>query len=309
MGLQAKGAFSVARPLLKIGVTHMDPCFSSSSSSSIQIFTGSGTSPSLARAWKNEIYNQLDPKKYIVNEFKENYSFSDIKNVSLVIIPGGTSFRMCAGLATVAESVNSALNQYSARFIGSCAGAIAVSDNFYLISISKDQKKFTKLDSYAKLSEISLNSIKTIAPYFTPATLSEQFNSDNITTIEVELNKEYFDIENQTCKIYYAYGPCFMMKYEKSSHFNALDHYNTVGNVSLEEELAATLLYKNTNGNSILLSGIHPEYGYHAINSEIYKNESEKSLIRRLGGLLRDEDETRVKVLRTWFKLLDLQLQ
>ncbi len=287
----------------------MDPCFSSSSSSSIQIYTGSGTSPSLARAWKSEIYNQLDPKKYIVNEFKENYSFNDIKNVSLVILPGGSSFRMCKGLATVAESVNSALNQYSAQFIGSCAGSIAVSENFYLISSCKDKKKFTKLDYYANLSEISLNSVKTLAPYFTPATLKEQFNSDNITTVEVELNKEYFDIEKRNCHIYYAYGPCFKMKYENKSHITPLDYYKTIGNVSHEEELAATLLYKNINGNSILLSGIHPEFGYDAINSELYQNDAEKSFVQRLGGQLKNEDETRVKVLRTWFKLLGLQLQ
>lgn len=286
------------------------------SSSSIQIYSGNGVSQILVEDWKREIASLLDPRKYIVHEFKENETFKEPKHISLVILPGGYTPFMVEGIASIAQSVKSTLDNYSARLIGSCAGAIAVSSSEAELSFNRDT--FSLMQSpfepcYTDSSGLPLNDVKTIVPYYTPDSLQRgTSNLNNLTTVEVEMNSKYLnDIEERTCKVYHAYGPCFVMMGEDRSRYTILEKYISPGNVPFSKEPAATILYdRGPKNNSILLTGIHPETKLQSLKSKTCRTElNDEYQLQRLAKLLKDGDETRTIMLKSWFTELKLQLR
>jgi len=95
----------------------------SSSSYSIQIYSGPGASPICVGAWKRELNEYADNNFYKIEEFTHSDALGlDRGNVAMIIIPGGDACKMDV-MSEVAKKIKLG-HRTSSVFFSSCAGAL-----------------------------------------------------------------------------------------------------------------------------------------------------------------------------------------
>jgi glutamine amidotransferase-like uncharacterized protein len=281
-----------------------------SSSSSIQVYTGDGSSSLCSQGYIREITDLVDPGYHKIEEFCAGYDAGlDRGSVKLVVIPGGNSFEMIPSMTRLSSKIQEAVHKRKASLLGSCAGA--------LVCTSNGIDPYNKDVDFTYDSRLTLNPLKTRFPYYLPHSSSYK-DPENKSAIEVEWLPSYGNYSSRNCLLYHAFGPAFPMEtIPTHERFNVrpLVTYRTPGSASQADgPAAAAVLYRpaEEGASPRLFTGVHPEIGVEDFSSPVFLkqfDESNKSHVVNLTNQLQGSEQIRKEMLRSWLLELGLKMR
>ncbi len=240
----------------------------------ILIYLDAGVSPGCAQETPARIADEVDQSKFGVQTVDSDYikQADWFANTALLIIPGGRSQFYYEKLSA---NGNARIRDYvkqGGRYLGICGGG------YYACA----RTEFAKGHALEVCRDGELDFFPGTA--IGPAYGAEEFQYNSQAGAHLA---PISWIDNETFKTYTTYynGGCYFANADRFEHSNILATYDELPN-----HPAAIIECQYGKGKA-LLTGVHPEYSYRAIDAEITENQ-------KILNALKNNEKTRRSLLQ-----------